>query len=141
MQPQAGLKKQQIMKVDQDWFNHYPTPTLVNFDQGCEFTSKEFQNLLMSYGVNSRPRTACNPQSNGEVKRVHKTVYNMLWTFDQQVWKFEPIKPWAGFLYLVAFGIWSTYHATLKATPKELVFKHDMIFERAFTPDWGKIQE
>ena len=66
------------LKVDREWFNNYPHPTLVTFDQGCEFTGKEFQNLLKSYSVTPKPSTNHNPQSNGEVERVHQTFHNIL---------------------------------------------------------------
>ena len=129
------------LKVDQEWLNHYPQPTYVTFYQGCKFTDKEFQNLLTSYGVTPRSSTDQNPQSNGVVERVHQTVHNMLRTFDLQVWIFDPVEPWDGFLSLVAFGIRDTYHTTLQATPAELVFGRDMLFERTFIPDWEKIRE
>ena len=36
--------------------------------------------------------------------------------------------PWAGILSVATFAICSTYHTTLKATPGQLVFGQDMIF-------------
>ena len=126
--------------VDRMWFNRYPRPLQVSFDQGGEFTGNEFQDLLESYGIKPKPSTSRNPQSNGVIERVHQTLHNMLRTFDLQLQRFDPIEPWQGYLSAVAFGIRSTYHTTLKATPAELVYGRDMIFNRSHLPNWDLIR-
>ena len=47
--------------------------------------------------------------------------------------------PWAGILSVAAFTIHSTYHSTLKATPGQLVFGWDMIFNIKYIADWEAI--
>ena len=115
--------------VDRQWFNLYPRPLEVTFDQGGEFTGNEFDELLDSYGIKPKPSTSRNPQSNGLIERVHQTLHNMLRTFDLQLQEFDPIEPWQGYLSTVAYSIRSTYHTTMKATPAELVYGRDMIFD------------
>jgi hypothetical protein len=48
--------------------------------------------------------------------------------------------PWSGFLAATAYAIRSTYHTTLQATPAELVFGRDMLFNREFQPNWEEIR-
>lgn len=64
----------------------------------------------------------------------------MLMTFDLQLQRFDPIKPWQCYLSAVAFDIRSTYHTTLKATPAELVCGRDKIFTRSHLPNWDLIR-
>ena len=94
----------------------------------------------MSYGITPKPSTSRNPQSNGVIERVHQTLHNILRTFDLQIQEFDPKEPWKGYLANIAFAIQSTYHTTLKATPAELVFGRDMIFQKSYTPNWDEIR-
>ena len=116
------------------------SPRELSFDQGGEFTGSEFQELLDSYGIKPKPSTSRNPQSNGIIERVHLTLHNMLRTFDLQLQQFDPTEPWQGYLAAIAFAIRSTYHTTLQATPAELVYGRDMIFEREHSANWDKIR-
>ena len=129
------------LALDRQWLCRYPRPTYITYDQGGEFTGKEFQELLDSYGIKAKPATSRNPQSNSVVERVHLTLHNMLRTFDLQVRDMDPLDPWSGYLAAVAFAIRSTYHTTTKATPAELVFGRDMIIERSFEANWDDIRQ
>ena len=99
--------------VDRIWSSQYPQPAYVSYDQGGEFTGNEFHELIISYGMKSKPSTSRNPQSNGVIERVHQTVHNMLRTFDLQIQAFDPIELWQGYLSDVAYAIRSTYQTTL----------------------------
>ena len=44
--------------------------------------------------------------------------------------------PWDDILRAVMHGGCSTHHATLMATPGQLVFGHDMLFNSKFIADW-----
>ena len=48
---------------------------------------------------------------------------------------------WNGVLSAAAYGIRSTYHTTLKASPGQLVFGRDMIFNIRHVADWRAIQQ
>ena len=41
----------------------------------------------------------------------------------------------------LAWTVCSLYHRTIDATPGQLVFGRDMIFNMLYTPDWKKIRE
>ena len=64
----------------------------------------------------------------------------MLRTFDLQLQHFDPLEPWTGFLAAIAYAIRTTYHTTTKASPAELVFGRDMIFNRSSTANWDAIR-
>jgi hypothetical protein len=50
---------------DQVWLCRYPRPVDCLHDNGTEFVSAEFQELLQSYGIKSKLTTVKNPQANG----------------------------------------------------------------------------
>ena len=96
--------------------------------------------MLKSYGIRGKPTSSRNPQANSVIERVHLTLHNLLRTFELQQQVLDPIDPWSGFLAATAYAIRSTYHTTTQATPAELVFGRDIIFERSFQPNWEEIR-
>jgi hypothetical protein len=49
--------------------------------------------------------------------------------------------PWEGILAATMFAIRLTYHTTLQATPSQLVFGQDAIFNVQFEANWNLIRE
>jgi hypothetical protein len=51
----AALKNKESITItrtfDQVWLSHYPHPVNCLHDNGTEFVSAEFQELLQSYGI------------------------------------------------------------------------------------------
>ena len=44
--------------VEQEWLSRYPWPTMITFDQGSEFISHEFQDMIKNdYGIKAKPIT------------------------------------------------------------------------------------
>ena len=119
--------------LDDEWLCRYPRPNSCIHDQGTEFKGAEFQEMLLSYGIQSRMITVENPQANGVLERVHQTISNMIRT------KRMENQPWTEILPSVAFAIRATQHSTLKASPAQLVFGRDMINDTSFTADWVSI--
>jgi transposase InsO family protein len=56
------------------WLSHYPQPRTWVHDRGPEFVAHEFQTVLEDTGIHSRPTLARNPQSNGIIEQVHRTI-------------------------------------------------------------------
>ena len=70
-----------------------------------------------------------NPQANAIVEHVHQTIGNMIRTF--QVYDNDELDdedPWTGILAAIMAAVRSTYSTTTQATPMQLVFGHDAIF-------------
>ncbi|MGH3055234.1 MAG: RNase H-like domain-containing protein, partial [Gaiellaceae bacterium] len=56
------------LMLDRHWFCRYPRPLFCIYDNGNEFLGFEFQEMLESYGVLSKPTTIRNPQANAIVE-------------------------------------------------------------------------
>lgn len=59
---------------------------------------------------------------------IHQLIANMIRTFELENNYLDLDDPWKGILSAAALTVRSTYHATLKKTPGQLVFGRDMIF-------------
>ena len=120
------------------WLCRYPRPKRVRFDNGSEF-KRDFIPLLDDFAIKPKPTTIKNPQSNAIVERVHQVVGDMLRTKDLKEYTFDSINPWGQILNEVAWAIRSTHHTTNKASPGQLVFGRDMIFNTPYHADWDEI--
>jgi hypothetical protein len=56
------------------WLSRYLRPRTCVHDRGPEFVAHEFQTVLEDTGIGSRPTSARNPQSNGIIEQVHRTI-------------------------------------------------------------------
>ena len=127
--------------VEQTWLTRYPLPEEITFDGGPEFKA-EFKKLIEEeYNLKARPSSVRNPQSNAIIERVHGTIGNMMRTIDMTSVNEEDEDPFAGIVSAVCWAVRSTYHTTLKATPGQLVFGRDMIFNIQYEADWQLIRE
>ena len=66
----------------------------------------------------------------------------MLRTFELEEQEVDKDDPWTGILNAVGWAVRSTYHhTTLQATPGQLVFGRDMVFNIAHEANWKEIQD
>ena len=124
---------------NQIWLSRYPRPRKVVFDNGSEF-KKDFLTLLKDFDVKATLTTVENPQANSPVERVHQVIQCMLATKDLENMEYDFVDPWGEILSSFAWAIRSLYHSTLKATPGELVFGRDMLFNMQKVVDWKLIE-
>ena len=94
--------------------------------------------MLESCGVKAAPTTAKNPQAN-YVERVHQTLGNILRTEALDKWDFDYDDPWSDILAHAAWALRSAVHSLCDATPAQLVFGRDMIFDVSRTPEWSNL--
>ena len=128
--------------LEQTWLTRYPWPTCVVLDRGTEFMAECTTMLENDYGLTKQPITKRNPQVNAIVERVHQTIGNMLRTF--QVHRQEEQEeglPWDGIMSAIRFAVRATVHSTLQATPMQLVFGRDAIFNIMHKADWKYLRE
>jgi len=128
--------------AEQEWFSRYPWPTQVTYDRGSEFIGKDFQKMIRDdYGVKGKPITVRNPQANAIVERVHQVIGNIIRTFELEGNYLDEDDPWKGILSATMFAVRSTFHTTLQASPGQLVFGRDMIFNIKHTANWEYIKQ
>ena len=137
--PEDDMSSDKISTLFYDaWLCRYPRPVRITYDNGSEF-KKDFQSLCNEYDLNKHPTTVKNPQSNGIVERVHQVINNMIRCFDLNHLDLDPNNPFGDIVARIGWAVRSTYHTTLQATPGQLVFGRDMLFDIDFTADWHQI--
>ena len=68
--------------TEKTWFTRYPLPQRIVFDYGTKFMAELSKTCQNDYGLNRKPITTRNPQSNAIIKRIHQTIGNIIRTFD-----------------------------------------------------------
>ena len=61
-----------------NWLSRYPKPNKCIHENGGEFIGGAFLDLLRAAGIQSKPATVKNPQSNAICKILHLTMGNIL---------------------------------------------------------------
>jgi hypothetical protein len=89
------------------------------------------------YGIKIKGCTTRNPQANSIIERIHQVIGNMIRTFDLEN---AENNPWNGIIADTAFAVRSTCHTTLQATPGQLVFGRDVIFNTKHIANWEMIK-
>ena len=67
-------------------------------------------------------------QANTLVKHVHQVILNIIITKDLSKILFDYIYPWGETLAYIACAIRAFYHVNIQATPSQVVFCIDLIF-------------
>ena len=117
------------------WLSRYPRPSKVIFDNGSEF-KKDFVPLLKEFSIKPKLTTIKNPTANSPVERIHQVVTNMLKTKELCSQILDPIDPWGEMLASVAWAIRASFNTSQQATPAQLVFGRDMIFNLKSLINW-----
>ena len=90
-------------------------------------------------GLKRKPLTTRNPNYNAIIEWIHKTIGNIIRTFD--VYNIFNNNPWSGILAATMFSIHVTYYTTLQASPMQLVFGQCAILNIKHVSDWEHIQQ
>ena len=96
--------------------------------------------LLTSFGVKEKTTTIKNPQANAIVKRFHQVIADYFRAMNLSSRRYDEDSSHA-ILQAVAWGIRSTYHTALKATPGQLTFGRDMVIGSTYLANWKMINE
>jgi hypothetical protein len=115
------------------WLCRYPRPFLVVHDQGPEFMGDEFQELLTSFGISSKPITKKNPQANALVERINLQIANSIRT--------RPDLSLDDKLQYAAYAIRTSWHSILNATPGQLLYGQDMITRQLHFSNWNYLSK
>ena len=106
--------------TEKTWFTRYPFPHRIMFNRGTKFMAEFAKMCQNEYGLKRKPITTRNPHSNAIIKRIHKTIGNIIRAFD--VSNIVNKDPWSGILAATMFFVRATYHTTLQASLMQIVF-------------------
>ena len=121
------------------WLSRYPKPARCVHDGGPEFVGHEFQFQLLNAGIITVQVTAHNPQSNGIIESVHRSIGVALRTLLQATTPRTATEAYR----LIDRAIATTMHATRCAShsslngcsPGSLAFHRDMFLDIPFITD------
>ena len=115
------------------WLSRYPRPVRCVHDNGPEFRGHEFQFRCLDAGIEAKPTTASNPQSNGIVESVHRSIGVVLRTLFSV---YRPVNQ-GDAQRLIEQALATAMHPTrcaahsslARQTPGGLVFRRDMYLD------------
>lgn len=107
--------------LEQDLFHCFGVPEKVISDNGVQFRSHAFNNLLQNYGVSHAYTAAYAPQGNSS-ERVNRSVISGIKAY------IHPNQTnWDEHLSKICCSLRSSLHTALNSTPYRLVFGQHMI--------------
>lgn len=110
-----------VSKALVKFFSTFGLPKVVQTDQGTNFLSKLFKQVLESLAISHRVSSAYHPQSQGALERFHQTLKSMLRKYCQ-----DTANDWDEGVPLVLFAVRETIQESLGFSPAELVFGHQV---------------
>ncbi|XP_072051590.1 uncharacterized protein [Amphiura filiformis] len=119
--PLRNIRAQTIVKALVKFFTLVGLPQTIQSDQGSNFTSGLFKQILKELGIEQNLATAYHAQSQGALERFHQTLKNMA-----KCYCLENEKDWDEGIHLLLFAVRDSVQETLGFTPFELVFGHSV---------------
>lgn len=115
----ANLKVKPVVRALIKFFSTFGLPKSVQTDQGTNFMSKIFHQVMAERKIKHNKSSAYHPESQGALERFHQTLKFMLHKFYQ-----ESNKEWDEGLPLLLFAVRETPQESLGFSPCDLVFCH-----------------
>ena len=119
--PLRNIKTKTIVKALIKFFTFVGLPKSVQSDQGSNFMSGIFQQVMHELGITQYRSSAYHPESQGALERFHQTLKNMLRTYC-----FDTDKDWDEGVHLLLFAVRESVQESLGFSPFELVFGHSV---------------
>lgn len=101
------------------FFSTFGLPRIVQTDQGTNFLSSIFEQILQLLSISHRVSSAYHPESQGALERWHQTVKSVL-----RKYCMVTTKNWDEGVPLVLFAVREAVQESLGFSPAELVFGH-----------------
>lgn len=98
----------------ENWIARFGVPDTITSDQGRQFESKLFEDLMKLCGVKHLRTTAYHPQSNGLIERWHRTLKGAL--------KVASTSSWSERLPLILLGLRSCVRQDAETSPAEMTY-------------------
>ena len=95
----------------------FGVPDIMLLDQGKNFESHLFHQVLLAFGIQKSHITAYHPQGNGMVKRINHSLLQLLHCY------VETEDDWKQFLPMLMYACSTATHPSTKLSPFELMFE------------------
>ncbi|XP_076053569.1 uncharacterized protein LOC143032587 [Oratosquilla oratoria] len=118
--PLRRITAKNVVRALVHFFTQVGLPTVIQSDQGSNFTSRLFNQVMESLGVRQSRSSAYHPQSQGVVERFHQTLKRILRTFC-----LETGRDWDEGVDLLLFAIRDSVQESLGYSPFQLVYGHE----------------
>lgn len=108
-----------VIKALTKLFSLFGLPRVVQTDQGTNFMSKVFAQVMKQLDISHSYSSAYHPESQGALERFHQTLKSMLRTYC-----LEYSNDWDEGVHLLLFAVREVVQESLGFSPAELVFAH-----------------
>ena len=117
--PLRNIKAKTVSGALIKFFTKFGLPKELQSDQGSNFMSNLFQQVVYELGVSQIKSSAYHPESQGALERFHSTLKTMIKTYC-----LENEKDWDEGVHMLLFASRESVQETLGFSPFELVFGH-----------------
>ena len=117
--PLRNIKAHSVIKALIKFFTLVGLPKHIQSDQGSNFMSNVFQQVMHQLHITQHKSSAYHPQSQGAIERFHQTLKTMMRSYC-----FDNLKDWDEGIPLLLFAVRESVQETLGFSPFELVFGH-----------------
>ena len=115
--PLRNIKAKTIVNALVKFFTFVGLPKSIQSDQGSNFMSGIFQQVMYKLGIKQYKSSAYHPESQGALERFHQTLKNMIRSYC-----FDTEKDWDEGINLLLFAVRESVQESLGFSPFELVF-------------------
>ncbi|XP_063868212.1 uncharacterized protein LOC135104613 [Scylla paramamosain] len=119
--PLRSINSKNIVRELAKFFSWVGIPKVLQSDQGSNFTSRTFKEILRGLKIEQRLSSAYHPQSQGCVERFHQTLKNTLRMYCE-----EMSVEWDEALPLALFALRDSVQESTGFSPFELVNGHEV---------------
>ena len=119
--PLRDITAKKVIQALVKFFTLVGFPQTLQSDQGSNFMSHVFQQVMCELGIQQRKSSAYHPQSQGAIERFHQSMKFMLKSYCH-----DNDRDWDEGLPLVLFAARETVSDSLGFSPFELVFGHSV---------------
>lgn len=108
-----------IVKALTKFFSLFGMPKIIQTDQGSNFMSRCFAQVLKQLSIKHCVSSAYHPESQGALERFHQTLKSMLRTYCQ-----EFAQDWDDGVHMLMFAVREVVQESLGFSPCDLIFAH-----------------
>ena len=119
--PLRNIKAKTIIKALVKFFTLFGLPMSIQSDQGSNFMSNIFQQVMHELNIKQYRSSPYHPESQGALERFHQTLKNMI-----KCYCYQTEKDWDEGIHFLLFAAREAVQDSLGYSPFELVFGHSV---------------